>query len=293
MSDIAAAEAEFDAARDAEIDDTAALDDAGVNDAGAGEGEAGDKPAKDPLPYETLQRRLSDQQKATRAERRARRDLEARLEALERGGKSSDAKPGETQAQALRRLAANMPDEEQDPIGALKYVRTVLGQFDEQSDAEDRQTANERAQTEQITKIVQTMDEFEADFRDEHPDYDHAATHFMKSRSEEFQAEGLSGQALQHALGQDFANLVARAIRAGKDPAEVVYALAARRGFNTSGVDAADKKLDQIERGQKQARSLPAGNSSENALTYKTVGELKGADFDKAFDKLRAQERRR
>lgn len=291
MSDVSAAEgfdAEFDAARDAEEDE------AGIAAENEGEGEA--EPAKkEPLPYETLQRRLADQQKATRAERRSRQELERRLEVLERVKPATETT--QQDATRARRLAEGMPDPNEDPIGALEHARKVLLSLDADTEAEERQTNQQRQQTEQMDRLSRTMRDFEADFTEDHPDYAQAATYLMKARSDELATSGLAGQALEQEIRRDFANLASRALAAGKDPAEIVYTLAKNRGFagdlNVKVVDAADKKLDQIGRGQQQARALPTGNSGDNALTYKSVGDLKGADFDKAFDKLRAQERRR
>jgi hypothetical protein len=85
--------------------------------------------------------------------------------------------------------------------------------------------------------------------------------------------------------------IATRALHAGKDPAEVSYNLAKKRGF-TSGKPSA--VIERLQAGQRAAKTLTAGAARDNSqLTPGAVANLKGAAFDAAFEKLRAQERRR
>ena len=139
-----------------------------------------------------------------------------------------------------------------------------------------------------MAQIGKRMDEYERDFREDHADYDEAVAHFRKVRQDELSESGVSGSELGDALRQDLVSVVARAIRAGKDPAEVFYKLAKNRGF---GVDKPDKKLETIERAAQAGRSLSTSSTrtGDGELTFEYVSSLKGKAFTEAFAKLKAQ----
>ena len=196
--------------------------------------------------------------------------------------------------QARPQLAAEMrqdeaePDLENDPIAWMKYAKKELDTYKgnaRQQEAQEK-AAQERSQAQ--AQISRQMEDYERDFRLDHPDYNDAVAHFRKVRAEELAEEGLSGQELNNTLVESLVSAVARAIRAGKDPAEVVYKLARNRGF---GVDDTTKKLQTISRAQDAGRSLSnaGGQQSSGEMTIEQVNKLKGKAFTDAFAKYKAQ----
>jgi hypothetical protein len=275
-------ESEFEAAREAEAADGGALagqdtdqatGDAGDGDGGqpAGEGEA-DKVTK----------RLRDTQRALKAERKGRQELERRLAALEKKGSDGPPDPAA--------LLAALRDDDEDPINDIASLKKLAKALVGQTEAERVAEAQNTQRTQALSTISSTMKEYEDDFRELTPDYDKAARHFMDARMEELKDTGLDGQALAVAMQNDFAGIVTRSIQAGKDPAEIIYNMALRRGFKSG---AASAKLDTIQRGQAQAKTLNGGGAATGLLSAGKVAELSGAAFDAAFEKLRASERRR
>jgi hypothetical protein len=68
--------------------------------------------------------------------------------------------------------------------------------------------------------------------------------------------------------------------------------MAQKRGYK--GLDKAGAKIETIRQGQKAATSLSSGGQqAAKPISAASVANLKGAAFDAAFEKLRAQERRR
>ena len=242
--------------------------------------ENGEPVAKTPLSPDEYERRLQAQGRDLRDQRRQIRELNERLN-------TAGAQP-----QTKTERAAE-PDLEADPIAWMKYAKTRLAEFDTQAENESRRDREQRAQQAQLQQISQKMTESEADFADDHADYFDAAAHFRKAREEELLEEGTSRAQLGAALQMDLANIVNRAIQAGKDPAQVIYSLAKRRGFG--GVDASDKKLTTIARAQAAGKSLSLGGGSQGGqdLTYEYVSTLSGQALLDAKAKLRAQEKRR
>lgn len=239
----------------------------------------GDPPAKAALSPEEVERRLEN---AGRTMREQRAEIRALRELMEM--RPAGQQP-QTQAQK-----AEVPDPEVDPIGFIKYAKGRLEGFDAERELTDKQAREQQAQQNNLHQLSQRMAEYEVDFRGDHPDYDKAAEHFRDARIKELGEEGVHGQAANGALQQSLAEIVARAIRAGKDPAEVIYKLAKNRGF---GVDDGSKKLQTIERAQSAGKSLSnAGGASGNSeLTIEHVNSLTGKEFTAAFARYKAQQK--
>ena len=245
------------------------------------EGETGEgtetKPAKQPLAPEEYERRLQAQSRDLREQRREIASLREMIQ-------SRPALAAEIKADAAE------PDMDADPIGWMKYAKGELDAYKTERANAAAQEKQQREQQAAMAQIGKRMDEYERDFREDHADYDDAVAHFRKVRQDELSESGVSASELGDALRQDLVSVVARAIRAGKDPAEVVYKLAKNRGF---GVDKSDTKLETIARAASAGRSLSQGSTrtGDGELTYEYVSGLKGKAFTDAWAKLKAQEK--
>jgi len=289
-------DAEMNEARQAQEQDDAGHDEGAGDDDGQGEQQE-EKPAvsKD---VEKLERVAADKSRMAHAERTRRQAaearaeaLEARLAALERGGGRQD---DDIDLSAI-------PDVDTDPLANIEALRKIALRLTQQEQAKTRQTEAQTAQQRQFQQINTRMQEYEADFSAENPDYNDAAAHFRTARMAELQEQGYEGEELNTALRTELVGLVARSLQSGKDPAEVVYRLAKNRGFgvktgkeNPEQVDKPNKKLETIERGQKASRSLSgmSGKTGDGELSAASVSRLEGAAFDAAFAKLRQEARR-
>lgn len=279
-----------------EIEDA---DDAAEGDA---EGEAGEKKpaAREALKPEELEKRFNQTKTALAAERGRRRETERQLREL-RDGATGAAPRQEPQRRAEPEADI---DPETDPLGALKQMRAKIVAYETAAALDERSDSERQARETQITRVEEAFQEHEADFRDEHPDYDEAARHYAVSRAQELMKFGLDPAKIQPMLREEFASLAATAIRGRKNPAAVVYELAKGRGFGTQAAEpAADPKLgkgagklDALERGQRATSPLSRGGGRAPAgLDAATVGNINirskaGADaFEKAFEQLERQ----
>ena len=283
MSDVAESDgfdAEFEAAREAEVEPV----DAPV-EGEAEQDSAGDDEAPPPKPEKSeAEKAASSLQKALKAERRERQALQAKIEALEQ------------RATAPREPVSNpwegIPDPNADPIGALEHIKRIADAQAEQQRQEQSRSAQEAAMLRQVQTIADAMRDAEEDFRDDNPDYDDAVGFLRDQVMAELIDNGFSKSEALEKMNRDFLGLVPTALKAGKNPAEVAYKMAQKRGFK--GLDKAAAKIETIRQGQSAARSLSAGGQqAAKPLSVTNVANLKGAAFDAAFDKLRAQERRR
>jgi hypothetical protein len=275
-------DAEFEAAREAEYEPDAV--DASVEGEAEQEGEGEDEaPAPKPEKSEA-EKAAASLQKALRAERRERQALQAKIEQLERiatAPPKAEANPWE-----------GIPDPNEDPIGALEHIKRLADTQAEQQRQESARAQQEAAMLRQVQSIADAMRNAEEDFRDDTPDYDNAVNFLRDQVLAELEDNGMSKAEALEKMNRDFLNLVPTALRAGKNPAEVAYKMAQKRGYK--GLDKAGAKIETIRQGQKAAVSLSSGGQqTSKPLTAATVANLKGKAFDAAFDKLRAQERRR
>lgn len=272
----------FEAARLAEEADAPEVEESGEE-----EGEPEAKAAVDWEKKAHDKEGLAAKERARRraAESRA-RDLEERLTRLE-----TTAKPKPSADEDLLSVIDQLRDDDDDPITDLASVKRALKLFKAQTAQEAEAEARANAQQANVSRLLSAMNESEAEFAEDHPDYQDAVKHFKAARQSEFEDMGYSGAELQRAMAEDLLGLATRAIQGGRDPAEVVYNLAKKRGFK-AGDAQAQEKLKQIAKAAEAGGSPKGGMRGETRLTYGTVASLKGAAFDAAFEKLRQQERR-
>jgi hypothetical protein len=207
-------------------------------------------------------------------------ELISRIEALEvRGQPTGDD---------LNSLVASLRDDDDEPITDINQIKRVLKTFIARQDAEAKAETERQTYAKQTRNITDGMSAFEQDFADEHPDYYKAAAFYRSERTAELEDLGYVGARLTQKLAEDLFGLTLDVMRGGRDPAEVVYGLAKKRGF-ASGRDAANAKLQKLQQAGSSA-STPRGRGVDNGLSWTEVAKLKGEARDKAFAKLRARE---
>lgn len=262
---------------------------------------AAEQAARDKLAPEELEKRYSNTRTALAEERRARRELERRLEALE---------SGQTRQQPQRQAEPEEEiDPDVDPLGALRQMRAKIAAYESAARQAEQSDEERQQQERQFATVERALAEHEAEFREEQPDYDEAAKHYATARARELMSFGLAPAQIQPMLRKEFAELAATAINAKKNPAAVVYEMAKGRGFGKPADPKPNDpakgagKLDAVKRGQAAASPLGgAGGRATSGLDVTTVANInirdpKGAEaFDKAFEALerraKAAERR-
>lgn len=239
-------------------------------------------PEREPLPYEEMEKRYRALGRDVSAQRREIRELR---EALQRG-------PAPTQAQ--QDALDEGPDPDVDPIGFIKFARDYMNGVRRNEREQQKQQDAQNQQQAQLAQIGTRMEEFEADFRSDHRDYDDAAKHFREERTKELREQGVSEAELGNQLRLDLMTTIARAMRAGKDPADIIYKLAKNRGFG--GLDAGEKKLDTIAKAATAGKSLSSTSGGARAnsgeATFETVTNLSGKEFEAGWKALREQAKR-
>ena len=249
---------------------------------GAGEAE---QPERQEQQEQQEQRRPGDATVALKAERAARRaekrEFQRQIDEL----RAAVQQPRQTE----QRQTAAPINPEDDPIGALLETREKLAAIEAERQRATEQQGQAKAQEQYMARIQSTVQEYEAEFTADNPDYPQAAEFLTQSRSKEYQAAGYTPLQIQQALQREYHDIIVNAVNQGRDPAEIFYTLSKQRGFRGGS----PSKLDAIAAGQKATGSMSGGGRGADGLTLGAVADLEGEDFDKAFSKLRAQARRR
>lgn len=256
--------------------------------------------AKPPLKPEEIAQRYDQVKIALREERAQRRAERAALQAEQ-----------QKMEEAFQKIQARLtapPAPQYDPNQQFTYEDAVaeLWQERQQQTYQQQQEAARRAQlTEQqqaqereFTALQTTMSEYEADLRDEAPDYDAAVQHLTGAWDSQFEILGYSPDQRQAMIQNLSVNAVQVALKAGRDPARAIYDAAKKVGYapaagavngNANGA----QKLAQMQAGAAAAKTLSGGGSGVQGegLTLKQLAGLEGAAFDSAMEKLRKSAR--
>lgn len=238
----------------------------------------------DHVPVSVVQEERQRRRELDRQLREAREKLanyEGRFAVLDRvTGKTADQQQPSADA---------APNPEDDIFGAVKAIQTRLeGQEKAAKDAQEQQDRQ--------AKFVK---DYQADanrFEQSTPDFRAAYTFLLKSRAAELQAIGYdTPEALHQALTADEFAIAQMAFAKDKSPAEMLYALAKQRGYQSAAAaDVAKKaaadaaqKLDNIERGQAANKSLnnTGGSSGDADMTVERLLSMPMSEYETWVEK--------
>lgn len=271
-----AEQAERGEAPDADAEQSEAKETQPEADQDDGEGEE----RRDPLPYEELQKRYENVQKALKQERGQRRELDQWRGQMEERLAQMQAKAS---PQDRADDADSKPDRNKDPLAYLDWLDGKVTEY-EQREREQTQRAEEEAQQRQYMQQVQQYGaQAEEQFRQEAPDYDDAATFYAKSRLEELQhVYGMNPQGAQQYLAQELQAAVVQNAQRGQNPAAAIYAAAKARGYVQKSGEA-EAKLNQMKEGRKSSPTMPqGGKGKQNAIS---MDELLKIEDPKEFER--------
>ncbi|WP_298800120.1 hypothetical protein [uncultured Devosia sp.] len=201
-----------------------------------------------------------------------------------------------------------VPDFDADPAGHIqgvmkktgKTLEEVLSYINEQKAQKQQaetQTAEQRKQAETINGILGYAIEQEKGFKAKTPDYDAASAYLIKSRTDELADLGYSDGQIQQIINTERLTIANQCMQSKKNPAEVVYNIAKKRGYKNAASDDDDQGQDQGEQrqvsqqklegmrgGREQSQSLSgARGNSPSPLTAQRLLEMSEAEFDKAI----------
>ena len=223
--------------------------------------------------------------RALKAERQKRQQVEREFHTLQ-GQVRAWQNAMLAQIQASNGNAANAtPSAEDDPVGALRHTQQQLAELQ----------GAVAAQVEAHNLHGAYVAGAQA-FSREHPDFADAYSHMIRSRADELRVLGAPEPAIAQQLRIEEQQMVAAAVRAGRNPAEIAYAAARARGWRpgqgtpvrTAG-EGVDRGAGQPVAPSRAAAALalaPGGRANRDAISAEDLTRLSGRDFDTGWEKL-------
>ncbi len=207
------------------------------------------------------------------------------------------------------------PDPSEDPMGYLSYQNQQL-QAQVQQMAEWRAQQEARSQQEQqYSALTQQVAAAEQAFRAKTPDYDAAAQFALQMEDRRLAAFYPNPTERMQMLRINAANVLSQAVQQGRDPAEMMYAMARNMGYGAppaAPVQAAAPApavaapaaaappaasaavVETIQKGLKQQTLAAAGGSTPpSEMTPEMLAAISDpAEFNKAWAKFARSARR-
>lgn len=127
----------------------------------------------------------------------------------------------------------------------------------------------------------------EAEYRATKPDYDAAVQHLRTDRVAEWMDAGYTQEQASAIVDGEAFVVAENALRAGRNPAEVWYNMATRRGYKGAAPQKPAQQLETIERGQQAGRSLSqaAGSAPPGNLTAQQILDMDEHEFSKLSER--------
>ncbi len=191
-----------------------------------------------------------------------------------------------------------MPDPEKDAVGAIRMTAEevkVLSDF-------KRQVEAQAAQSQAIQAVFAHAARLENEFESRTPDFQTASTFLRETRAQELATLGVDPYRVQQILGLEKLQLAQAALQQGRNPAEIIYALAKMRGYSpntgapkgkAAASDGEAAKLARIAKGQEAGTSLGAASGAAPGKTgIEALLGMSDAEFASALDKMSADQLR-
>jgi len=176
-------------------------------------------------------------------------------------------------------------DFDSDPAGYLKRTTDDLNKRFQELSEKDKSQARMLEQQRQAQAVAARVKADIQSFEAEHPDYQDAYRFLMTQVDKELQLSGVTDPNRRMAeLGQREWSIAAAAMESGNSPASVVYELAKSRGYAMK-----TDPMETLKAGEKASQTLSAtpSGSSKSKISLEELSRLDGAEFDKAWERLR------
>lgn len=252
-----------------------------------GEGEVTDQAAAPEADdkYTNLQKALAE----SRFEgRQTKRQLEEIKQLLQRSSQSQ----GDDDPLA----GIDIPDASKDPLGAIEGLTKAVNAYRQREQQQLQARQKQQAEQQAIQQLTSYMQDGEAQFRAQAPDYDEAAKFLVESRTKELTAIGHAPEAVQNGVYWEYLNLINQARQNGQNPAALVYQQAKARGYTGAAAEPkpdpkAQAQLDAMKRGAQAPKPARGGGGGSNAgeVTLEMLEKASGAEYDKLWARYEAQ----
>lgn len=259
-----------------------------------GEAEAAEKPVKDAKPdrsIEDLQKEIESYKTVSMKERRQRQQIESRYAQLNDTVARIQQRIQEREEAAKRGDEPQIPDVENDPIGAIKFMQDKIARYEQQQAQEAQQRAQYDQQAQAIGRLKTHLDQADAEFAQEHPDFPEAAEYYAQIQMQGFMASGMSQDEAYRHLQAHVIDMSNRALQRGISPQQIAYDMAKRMGFRSQAELNKPSPLANVKAGQAAAKTMSGGGKgAKGPISFEDLSKIKDdAEFSKRLKQLEAQ----
>lgn len=190
-----------------------------------------------------------------------------------------------------------IPSYEEDPLENMRMKQQQIENYVVQQNEYLQKQHQAVSQEQSNQQFVQSYMSAAQEYSKQVPDFSDAYKFMERSRIAEHLASGFTEKEASQLLQADEATIVQRAFREGVNPAERIYALAKARGYQKQNDQASNsntsnpimEKLDQIEKGISNSKSLGSGGGkapSSSQLTLEKLAIMDDDEFDRNWAKV-------
>lgn len=185
--------------------------------------------------------------------------------------------------------AEQAPDPNTDPFGYQAWALQQLGSTVQDVQAWREQQEQEQRQQAEIRNLASWANTQEREFAKANPDYPKAYQHMVDLRTRQLSVAGYSPEQVQAQLRYDQLGVIQQARALGRNPADLIWAMAHESGFSKAETKVSDPKAaDKIAAGLSQAPKLDKGGSSaDGPLSYQDLAKIEDPEeFEKQWKKV-------
>ena len=177
------------------------------------------------------------------------------------------------------------PDPETDPLG---YINHQMKQLQDQIAGlvnKQTETAQLTEQQQQQQAFINTVNTQIKTFEAANPDYQDAYRHMIQMRTQDYLDSGMTPTEAKAAVSQDELAIAARALQQNKNPAEIVYGMAKRYGYQKAAekVETPENKLEKIRQGHEASKTIERGDQPVE-MTVDNLENMSEADLNKMVE---------
>lgn len=258
------------------------------------ESEGDKKAVKEEKPQrsvEDLQKEIESYKTVSMKERRQRQQIESRYNQLNETVNRIQARIREREEAAKKGDEPEIPDVENDPIGALKFMQDKIARYEQQQAQEAQQRAQFEQQAKAIGQLKTHLDQADAEFTQENPDFPEAAQYYAQIKMQEFMGFGMSQDEAYRNLQAHVIDMSNRALQRGYSPQQIAYDMAKRMGFRSQAERSAPSPLSHVKKGQAAAKTMSGGGKgTKGAIAFEDLSNIKDdAEFSRRLKQIEAR----
>ncbi len=178
------------------------------------------------------------------------------------------------------------PNPDTDPLGAMMHQLNQVNAtvLDLQNKLSTEQQNNQLKQN--FQSFVENVQSIKNSYEKVTPDFNAAYQYIRDIKAEDFRMSGLPQDQVNQALLQGEINLAQNALANGKNPADEMYKMAKRYGYNAAKQVAAapstpTQKIENLLKGQSKDKALSPATPAQGSITIDALKDASNADINK------------